>query len=143
MSDVISSNERVYRCFFCDEEFRGVDATNHFGKSPSAEPACKIKSAGEFALLQALRNAEDELSRHRAEDSDTLRAMHSMIADHQTALRREEEKGYERGLRDARATAETKAATPKPEHVCGMMGYNGMIDPPCPACSPEKAGAKP
>ncbi len=21
-----------------------------------------------------------------------------------------------------------------PEHVCGLSGYNGMIDPPCPAC---------
>jgi hypothetical protein len=21
-----------------------------------------------------------------------------------------------------------------PRHVCGLMGYNGMIDPPCPGC---------
>ena len=21
-----------------------------------------------------------------------------------------------------------------PEHVCGLSGYNGMIDPPCPGC---------
>jgi hypothetical protein len=27
------------------------------------------------------------------------------------------------------------APEPKePQHVCGLAGYNGMIDPPCPAC---------
>lgn len=25
-----------------------------------------------------------------------------------------------------------------PEHVCGLRGYNGMIDPPCPACEANK-----
>jgi hypothetical protein len=23
---------------------------------------------------------------------------------------------------------------PLPEHVCGLQGYDGMRDPPCPAC---------
>lgn len=23
---------------------------------------------------------------------------------------------------------------PTPQHVCGLQGYNGMIDPPCPGC---------
>ncbi len=23
-----------------------------------------------------------------------------------------------------------------PQHVCGLDGYDGMIDPPCPACRP-------
>src|SRR4051812_33703344 len=27
-----------------------------------------------------------------------------------------------------------KHGTRKAEHVCGMSGYNGMIDPPCPGC---------
>jgi hypothetical protein len=93
---------RVYRCFYCDEDFTGVDAVNHFGKLEGSETACKIKAAGEYALLQALRNAEEQLARYRAEDSDALRAMWSMTADHAVALRREEEKGYARGLRDAR-----------------------------------------
>jgi hypothetical protein len=25
-------------------------------------------------------------------------------------------------------------AKSEPEHVCGLSGYNGMLDPPCPAC---------
>lgn len=34
-------------------------------------------------------------------------------------------------------TALTEQGEPKPttpEHVCGLSGYNGMIDPPCPGC---------
>lgn len=27
----------------------------------------------------------------------------------------------------------------KPEHVCGLQGYNGMIDPPCPGCQARDA----
>lgn len=94
--------ENGWRCFHCDEVISSrVDAENHFGRHEGAEPACKIKAAGEFALLQALRNAEDELSRYRSEDSDIIRVLWSTRADHATALRREEEKGYARGLRDA------------------------------------------
>lgn len=26
----------------------------------------------------------------------------------------------------------------KTKHVCGLQGYNGMIDPPCPACELKK-----
>jgi hypothetical protein len=96
---------KTWRCFHCDEVFRTqVDARNHFGSTEASDPACKIKAPGEFALLQALRNSEDELARYRREDSDVLRAMWSMQADHATALQREEEKGYERGLRDAKET---------------------------------------
>lgn len=25
--------------------------------------------------------------------------------------------------------------SPRVEHVCGLSGYNPMIDPPCPACA--------
>lgn len=95
-----------WRCFHCDEVFHTeMEARNHFGGTQDAEPACRIKVAGEFALLTALRNAEIELARYRREDSDIIRAMHSMQADHAQALRREEEKGYARGLKDGQATA--------------------------------------
>lgn len=95
----------TYRCFFCKEDLTGVDAELHFGRQAESIPACKIKLPGEHALLRALRNAEDLLNRYHAEDSDIIQAMHSMSADHRTALRQEEEKGYSRGLRDARAEA--------------------------------------
>ena len=30
-----------------------------------------------------------------------------------------------------------------PTHVCGLTGYNRMIDPPCPACEEPEAGDTP
>jgi hypothetical protein len=99
---------KTWRCFHCDEVLRTpVDARNHFGNTHGSEAACLIKAPGEFAMLQALRNAEDELARYRSEDSDVLRAMWSAQSDHAAALRREEEKGYARGLEDAKAHPET------------------------------------
>jgi len=93
---------KEWRCFHCDEVFTTyATARHHFGREEGAHPACLIKAPGEWALVAALRNAEDQLARYRAEDSDVLRAMHSMTADHQTALRQEEEKGFARGMRDA------------------------------------------
>lgn len=103
----LTSNEKSWRCFHCDEVLTTeVDAANHFVRLDESEPACRIKAAGEFALLQALRNAEDQLARYRAEDSDVLRAMASMQSDYQQALRREEEKGYARGMRDAKLSGD-------------------------------------
>ena len=91
-----------WRCFFCGEVFvTKVDARNHFGADPIADTACRIKADGEFALLQALRNAEDQLARYRVEDSDILRVMYAMQADHAAKVRRAEEQGYARGLADA------------------------------------------
>jgi hypothetical protein len=108
-----------WRCFHCDEVFTTrVDAECHFGRWESDEPACKIKAPGEFALLQALRNAHTQLWRYRNDDSDILRAMASMQADHAVALRREEEKGYARGLRDAGYASERQDS----------------LEPRCPKC---------
>lgn len=96
------SDNDGWRCFFCGEVFTtAVDARNHFGADQMAETACRIKADGEFALLKALRNAEDRLARYVAEDSDILRAMYAMQADHATKVRRAEEQGYARGLADA------------------------------------------
>jgi hypothetical protein len=97
-----------WRCFHCGDTFTLAQkrhARRHFGGDESEQPVCLIRSAGEGALLTALRNAQDELTRYRAEDSDVLRSMWAMQSDHAAALRREEEAGYEKGLRDARAEA--------------------------------------
>jgi hypothetical protein len=92
-----------WTCFHCGETFPVVGlAADHFGADETAQPACRIKAGHERNLVAALRDAEAQLARYRAEDSDTDRAMAAMGADHDRALRRAEEKGYERGLRDAR-----------------------------------------
>lgn len=43
---------------------------------------------------------EDQLARYRAEDSDVMMSIYTLEAEYRSALQREEEKGYERGLRD-------------------------------------------
>lgn len=40
------------------------------------------------------------------------------------------------------SAGETPRDPAPPEHVCGLTGYNGMIDPPCPACV-ARAGETP
>lgn len=94
-----------WRCFHCGDAFTRAQerhAREHFGRDCNQEPVCLIRTAGEGALLTALRNAQDELDRYRAEDSDLMRALWSMQADHAAALKREEEHGYAKGLADAR-----------------------------------------
>lgn len=66
----------------------------HFGATPDDQPKCQISA-------HRLRAMEAELRRYRDEDSDLHRQIRSMEADHQVALRRAEEQGYARGLRDA------------------------------------------
>lgn len=106
-----------WRCFHCGDLFVvEIDARNHFGATQDAEPACKIKMAGEFALLTALRNAEELLASRQSDDTDTIRAMHSMQADHATALRREEERGFARGVADVKAHPESVGLMPIPEN---------------------------
>ena len=93
-----------WRCFHCGETFTRAQerwAREHFGRDVSAEAVCLIRTAGESALLSALRQAEDQLIAYRAEDSAILRAMMAMQADHALAMRREEERGYAKGLEDA------------------------------------------
>ena len=99
----MSDRKIHWRCFHCGETFTRAQerwAREHFGRDQSAQPVCLIRTAGEGALLSALREAEDELQSYRDEDQKILRAMHSMQADHLTALRREEERGYNKGVSD-------------------------------------------
>jgi hypothetical protein len=89
---------RTWRCFHCDEILIDPDAAAlHFGRSDLARPACTVS-------LARLRELEALLSRYQAEDSNSDRRYHAMMADHAVALRRAEETGYARGLRDAGKT---------------------------------------
>jgi hypothetical protein len=89
-----------WRCFFCDELFRReADASAHFGGTRLAEPGCQLKGV-DTSLLDIIRKQEEELQRYRSEDTDLIRAMRRMESEHDVALRRAEEKGYDRGVRD-------------------------------------------
>lgn len=90
---------KQWRCYHCDEVFtEPMKARAHFGDTIGAEPACQIEV--KEGLAQRVRIQEALLTRYRAEDSDTDRAMHGMRADHTTALVRAEEEGYAKGLKD-------------------------------------------
>lgn len=98
-----------WTCFHCGENFTTVgSARDHFGGDILKEPGCliRVQLGDERGLLMALRKAETELSNIRRElsDEDTAkdRIMSRMQHEHAVALRREEEKGYARGLADAR-----------------------------------------
>jgi hypothetical protein len=89
----------AWRCFHCDEVFTDRDsAAEHFGKSERHQPACQIDIA-EYRAMEA--RMED----YNNEDSEMHRQYWRMASDHQIALRREEEKGYAKGLADARNEA--------------------------------------
>jgi hypothetical protein len=111
-----------WRCFHCGDAFTKAQeqhARLHFGCEDGDLPVCQMRLPGEHHLLTALRNAYKELRRHRAEDADLMRAIYGMAADHATALRREEERGYEKGLADGRelpreAQSGATASLPKP-----------------------------
>jgi hypothetical protein len=97
--------KRGWTCFHCGETFVSAGlAALHFGADETAEAACRIKAGHERNLIATLRAAETELARYRVDDSDTDRAMARLQCEHDRVLRREEEKGYARGLREAGAS---------------------------------------
>jgi hypothetical protein len=97
-----------WRCYHCGDTFTKAQARwarQHFGRDEGELPVCQMRLPGEHHLLAALRSAQDELATYRAEDTDLMRAIYTMQAEHAGALRREEERGYGKGVADARAEA--------------------------------------
>jgi hypothetical protein len=96
----------LWVCFFCGEQFtEPLEAGRHFGAYEEGAAACRL-NRDEHGLLLLLRAAEDELRSYRAEDTELHRVIHDLRATHEVALRRSEEEGYARGLRDAQAHPE-------------------------------------
>lgn len=93
-----ASGGESWRCFYCDEVFTDRESAHlHFGAGNFLDqktPGCQIDIA-------AYRAMEETVRRYQEEDADIHRSMHRMAGEHALALRREEEKGYARGLRDA------------------------------------------
>lgn len=100
-----SPEQKTWRCFHCDEVFTDREvAADHFGVQIDGladDVACKL-NATEGLLVKMLREAQEELRQYHQEDNAAFRQFYALGADHSTALRREEEKGYARGLADAR-----------------------------------------
>lgn len=92
-----------WRCFHCNQIFTRVeDAAEHFGADIGDQPACVMRDH-EHHLIHYIRKLEAELRRHRAEDSDVMRAIYTLECDQARMLREAEEKGYARGVADMKA----------------------------------------
>jgi hypothetical protein len=90
------SGAAEWRCFHCDEVFATVEgAREHFGASEIAEPACKIDMA-------EYRRLENQQASCHAECCEEAKRYFAMQADHARALIREEQKGYDKGLKDGK-----------------------------------------
>jgi len=94
---------KQWRCFHCDEVFTSRKwAAEHFGFACDQVPACKI-AAYEGHLVTYIRKLEADNARYRAEDSDVLRSLYSATVDQANAVRRAEERGYDKGVQDMKA----------------------------------------
>lgn len=101
--------ERTWRCFHCDEVFHSAElAAVHFGDDELAQPGCLLKVGDDFPLLRALRQAQRELGRFYCEDSAVDRWAAAVASTHAEQLRRAEEEGYGKAVRDM--TAQLQAA---------------------------------
>lgn len=91
---------KQWRCFHCDEVFRSAnEARIHFGGGSFEDAGCVLKDY-ENGLLGIIREQQEQLERFRAEDTDLLRVIATMEADHRQAVIRAEEEGYNKGVRD-------------------------------------------
>lgn len=90
-----------WRCFFCDEVFIDREkALDHFGSDEgcySEGAACKLTEQ-EGGILRFYREALNEIKRLQSDDGPSHRTFYALGAEHTTALLREEEKGFARGL---------------------------------------------
>ncbi len=94
-------------CFHCGETCETEEsAREHFGDDQGSTPACKL-SQDVLGLVCLLREQDRELRAYRQEDTASHREFYALGATHQTELRREEERGYSRGLEDAKKHPET------------------------------------
>lgn len=99
--ETIQVSKKEWRCFHCDEVFTDfAEAELHFGRSEYHTPVCQIDAT-------QLRDLERQLHSYHEEDTDLHRALHKQEAEHAVALRREEEKGYARGLQASYLQADT------------------------------------
>jgi len=96
---------KSWRCFHCGDVFRNPKhAASHFGIDQLQEPGCvAVLRHGESHLLDRIRDLEQQLRRYQEEDSDVIRWVQAKTSDHATALIREEERGYAKGVADTLA----------------------------------------
>lgn len=114
-ADTYAMPAHGWTCFHCGETFTTPGgARNHFGFDPSFDPACRIKIGEERGLVRELRTLEAKYIKLLEETSDesgaVAREFYGLGAKHAGELRREEERGYARGLADGRSERDDEIA---------------------------------
>lgn len=95
----------AWRCFHCDEVFTDPKAAaNHFGVDHVGDETLCQMAQVDGGIARVIADLAEELQRYRSEDNTSYREFYALGADHQRALIAEEQKGYDRGLADGRAT---------------------------------------
>lgn len=94
-----------WTCFHCGDTFTTPGAArDHFGFDMSADPACRIKIGEERGLVMELRRVEAKyvkLLEDSWEGGGTIaQEFYGLGAKHQIEMRKAEEEGYRKGLRD-------------------------------------------
>jgi hypothetical protein len=91
----------AWRCFHCDEVFTDEKcAREHFGDTLEVEPICQVTA-------ERYREVERQLESYRNESDATSRTFYDNGHKAAVAERDAEQKGYDRGIADAKAYPET------------------------------------
>tara|TARA_R100001244_G_scaffold2541_1_gene3939 strand:+ start:13123 stop:13446 length:324 start_codon:yes stop_codon:yes gene_type:complete len=90
-----------WRCFHCDEVFTDEDAAReHFGTVECEDPICGVTA-------ERYREVERQLASFLSETDAASTTFYRLGAEHAAKERAAEQKGYDRGLADAKAHPET------------------------------------
>lgn len=93
---------KQWRCFHCDAVYTNeFEAGIHFGADQAGTCACVMPH--EQHLVEKIRDLERQLDSYRDDRDSIMLSITTLEGQQQDALRREEEKGYERGVRDMKA----------------------------------------
>ncbi len=113
------AEKETWRCFHCDEVFTSRKyAAEHFGSDEGDTPACRL-SHSDGHLVTLIRKLQRELASYRREDNHILRAWDARVMEGVDAIRKAEERGFDRGVQDAKKMFEEEhaAGTPDAEAV--------------------------
>lgn len=88
---------KLWRCFHCGDEFTDeAEAREHFGDTMDDEPICQVTA-------ERYRTVERELVAYQNESDATARTFYDIGHRAAVAERDAEQKGYDRGIADAKA----------------------------------------
>lgn len=100
-----ANDDGPWRCFYCDEVFTSEqDAEEHFGAQRGSLAGCQLKGH-EHGLLRIVREQEEELAQHRSENTEFIRTMETLKSEQADEVRRAEELGYGRAVREMQRLA--------------------------------------